>query len=88
MLVEILVQAVTAFQRHLPLYHTAFGAKDLLVTRKSRLALPHLPSSHFPAAMSVVTDVNGSQDIQAQSYVGFDSRSISTAMVFTLLGLI
>ena len=79
MLVEILVQAVTALQQHLPVHHSAFGEKDLaqITTRP-----PSSSTAALPAAMSVVTDVNGSQDIQAQSYVGFDSKSISTTTAF------
>lgn len=30
--------------------------------------------------MSVLTDANGSQDIQAQSYVGFDSEYSTSAV--------
>jgi hypothetical protein len=41
--------------------------------RFENLTSPSPFSPTVPAEMSVLTDANGSQDIQAQSYVGFDS---------------
>jgi hypothetical protein len=41
--------------------------------RFENLTSPPPSSPTIPAEMSVLTDANGSQDIQAQSYVGFDS---------------